>query len=184
MEHIFIIGNSNGLIVSNNLIIVMGLPGTGKTYFARALAQHIGASHFNSDVTRKVLSREPGYSSREKGDVYDKLYRDVKSELAAGRTVVLDATFSLSKYREPYMDLATRLGYGLHIILIEADEALIKERVSVKRPDSDADFEVYKKIKSEYEKIEQDHTMIESGKDNLKEMIASAMDYIQRDNQL
>lgn len=43
-------------------ILVMGLPGAGKTTFARTLAPLINAVVFNADAVRENLSRDLGFS--------------------------------------------------------------------------------------------------------------------------
>lgn len=43
-------------------ILIMGLPGAGKTTLARILASTLGAVHFNADEVRANLSRDLGFS--------------------------------------------------------------------------------------------------------------------------
>ncbi|MDH7794240.1 MULTISPECIES: adenylyl-sulfate kinase [unclassified Beijerinckia] len=46
----------------NHKILIMGLPGSGKTTLARKLAPLLHAVHFNADDVRQNLSRDLGYS--------------------------------------------------------------------------------------------------------------------------
>jgi hypothetical protein len=43
-------------------ILVMGLPGAGKTTLAGVLARRLGAVHFNADEVRAHVSRDLGFS--------------------------------------------------------------------------------------------------------------------------
>lgn len=43
-------------------ILVMGLPGSGKTTLATALAKQLNAEHFNADLVRATLSKDLGFS--------------------------------------------------------------------------------------------------------------------------
>ncbi len=43
-------------------ILIMGLPGAGKTTLARALLRRVAAVHFNADAVRREISRDLGFS--------------------------------------------------------------------------------------------------------------------------
>ena len=47
-------------------ILIMGLPGAGKTTLARALLRRINAVHFNADDVRREVSRDLGFSEADR----------------------------------------------------------------------------------------------------------------------
>jgi len=47
-------------------ILIMGLPGAGKTTLAMALAPRLGAVHFNADEVRKHLNKDLGFSAADR----------------------------------------------------------------------------------------------------------------------
>ncbi len=47
-------------------ILVMGLPGAGKTTLALALSPRIRAVHFNADAVRREISRDLGFSAQDR----------------------------------------------------------------------------------------------------------------------
>jgi hypothetical protein len=47
-------------------ILVMGLPGAGKTTLSRLLAAHLGAVHFNNDDIRQHVNRDLGFSLEDR----------------------------------------------------------------------------------------------------------------------
>jgi predicted kinase len=55
------------------IIIVMGLPGSGKSYFAQRLAITINADYISSDRVRKTMMSSRTYSTKEKLLVYDEM---------------------------------------------------------------------------------------------------------------
>ena len=48
------------------IVIVMGLPGSGKSYFASRLAAAIHATYISSDKVRKILIARRTYLEKEK----------------------------------------------------------------------------------------------------------------------
>jgi adenylylsulfate kinase len=46
----------------NKKILIMGLPGSGKTTLAKILAQKLKAVHFNADEVRHNINRDLGFS--------------------------------------------------------------------------------------------------------------------------
>jgi adenylylsulfate kinase len=50
----------------NRKILIMGLPGAGKTTLARALAPRLNAVHFNADEVRREISADLGFSEPDR----------------------------------------------------------------------------------------------------------------------
>lgn len=160
------------------LIIVSGLPGSGKSYFASRLARHLGATYLSSDALRKDLINEPLYSLEEKERVYVNLMTKASEALRAGRSVVLDATFHTTARRQNVAQLGAESGVSPHWIEVFAAEPIIRARLAKKRPDSDADTAVYEKIMRESEPLSEDHLRLESTQSNLADMIEKALRYL------
>ena len=160
------------------IVIVFGLPGSGKTYFAKHVAEMLGAIYISSDKLRKELFATPSYSSQERMLVYDEMLRRTMQAAEHGKEVVLDATFYTNELREKFIKAVQRT---THVFLIEvfADEDLIKERLANPREDSDADFEVYKMLKSKWETFGEDHHLVlQSNNTNITDMLERTADYL------
>ncbi len=136
------------------LFAVGGMSGTGKTTLARAVAPQLGASPgavvLRSDEVRKRLSGvaptdrlppgayAPGMSDR----VHAALFAEAKSLLAAGRSVILDATFLDPEHRGAAADLADRLGLPFAAVWLEGTPEVLKTRLAGRSGDaSDADVQ-------------------------------------------
>jgi predicted kinase len=160
------------------VIIIFGLPGSGKSYFAKALAVQLQATYINSDNIRQSLEKHNSYSTEDKYAVYDLMLKKMLSAATKHKTVIVDATFyknRLKKRFSSYIPSSKRIFF----IEIVASEELIHKRLSNKRDDSDADFAVYKKIKSEWEEAYFPHLVLESTNRNIREMLHKTLDYIQ-----
>lgn len=147
---------------TSKLVMVVGLPGTGKSTFSRALAERLGARHLNSDVIRTELGLRGQYSPEDKARVYQKLQEQTEALLDAGATVIVDATLYREDLRQPYTRLAQQLARPILWIELQTGEDTIKERVSEQRPYSEADLAVYRKIKARYEPLKAHHLILET----------------------
>ncbi|HQU60481.1 MAG TPA: AAA family ATPase, partial [Saprospiraceae bacterium] len=69
------------------LVVVLGLPGTGKTTFARMLAQRLGALHFNTDIIREELGLKGQYGEVAKQRVYQSMEARARAALQKKQAV-------------------------------------------------------------------------------------------------
>lgn len=162
----------------HRIVIVMGLPGSGKSYFAKKLAEKFTAVYINSDTVRKDLGAMGRYSFEDKLLVYKEMAKLTEQQVHENETIIVDATFYLKTMRDIFIGLADKKEAQIIFIYIIADEALIKSRLEKSRIDSEADFAVYEKVKNQFEKINIPHQEIESTENNIDSMISIAKEYI------
>jgi predicted kinase len=160
------------------VIIVFGLPGSGKSYLASHLASKIDAVYINSDQVRLTLFPFRTYSDEEKKLVYRFILKQAQLELSKGKDVVLDGTFYKTEIRDEF----TRTLHAFSPCFIEviADESLILQRLKRPRKFSEADASVFTLIKTQWEPMQDDHLILTSTDSNLEEMIRQALAYIHR----
>ena len=156
------------------VIVVFGLPGVGKTYFASTLAKRIGALHLSTDKVRKDMNLRD-YDEQSKLLVYEELLNKVERASRTHQHIILDATLYKRVIADEIRQKILALGSQLVWIEIVADESLIIDRLRKSRPDSDADYKVYLKVKKEFEPFPGDHLTIESTNNNIDEMIRIAL---------
>lgn len=161
------------------LVIVLGLPGSGKSYFAKRLAAKLNAEYINSDLLRKKFSMSGKYSQKDKTLVYLEMEKLAEGFIQAKRLVVVDATFYLRKLRDRFISLSQRLFCPYYLIQIVTDEELAVKRVSKPRKDSEADYAVYQLLKKEFESVDSPHLTISSTGDNIDQMLELAYTYIE-----
>lgn len=160
------------------VVIVCGLPGSGKSYFASHLASVLHAEYINSDKLRKELGAAGKYSLGDMLAIYNELVRVTGEILKQKQIIVVDATFYLDSMRQMFQSRVRHWRSEICFIHVYADESLVRERLSKPRTDSEADFKVYLHIKDQFEKIEGPHLEIESTNDNLTSMLDKAVAYI------
>jgi len=161
------------------LIIVIGLPGTGKTTFSRALSERIGALHLNTDIIRDSIGKRGQYDPGTKALVYEQMQRRCGEALATGQTVVVDGTFYQKEARDNFERVAREQQKAAYWIQLQADEDRIRERVARKRTYSEADFDVYLKIKSQFEPLQRECLYLTTNRrEDLNMLLDKAIDYI------
>ena len=145
------------------LICVAGLPGSGKSVVARRLAERLDALLLRTDATRKELFPAPDYSPQEGARTYAEFHRRAEEGLAAGRSVVMDATFHSQASRAQAQAIARRLGVPWRLLLVTAPEEIVRERIARRANDiSDADFQVYLEMAAIFEPVTEEHTVIDN----------------------
>src|SRR5690606_38766419 len=102
------------------LVLVGGLPGTGKSTLARGLGEALGATLLRSDEVRKELAGIPLdrpapaafgqgiYRDTVTAETYAELVRRAEVALGMGETVVLDASWNEERWREQARAAAVR----------------------------------------------------------------------------
>ena len=106
------------------LIILGGLPGTGKTTIARELARRLGAVHLRIDRIEQAI-RDSGVIASLDDAGYRVSYVVAEDNLRLGRTVIADSVNPLQVTRRAWRDVARRAQVGameIEIICSDMDE--------------------------------------------------------------
>ena len=164
--------------ISPKLVVVFGLPGTGKTTFARALSQELGWMHLNTDVIRASLGMREQYDEKTKAFIYQKMQDLAETALKERKGLVLDGTFYREILRDSFRELAGRHGIPIKWIEVGSAEDIVRARVSKKRPFSEADFEVYRKIREAFDPLHEPCLRVYSDREELPTMIQNAVIFI------
>ena len=118
---------------SPRLIALVGLPGAGKSTFARRLAPLIDAVILESDGLRRLLFETPQHSDGESKRLFRAIEGVTLRLLLAGHSVIVDATNLRETHRKPYVDLAAKTGARLKIVHLTAPEDVILDRLAHRR---------------------------------------------------
>lgn len=140
------------------IILGAGLPGIGRSTRLKLLAKKIKAKILDSDIIRREISKKVTYRADTKFKVYQEMIKRTEKLLLKRRqSVILDATFSKEIYRQLAINLARKLKISYYLIEFFCSDKVVqqrfKERAKEKKPVSTADWQVYQKIKKEFEPI-------------------------------
>ncbi|MEO0075660.1 MAG: AAA family ATPase [candidate division WOR-3 bacterium] len=173
------------------LIMIMGLPGVGKTYLAQHLADAIGAYHFSTDIIRKEITNTPIekhcfegygkgiYTKEISAQTYQTLYERTENYLTQSKAVIIDATFSYQQSRNEAKELAIKNNADFYIINCTCPERLVLQRMKKRQQEfslSDATPEIYYRIRENFEAVKDIKNYLEIDtsrpiKTNLKKII-------------
>lgn len=148
------------------LILVGGLPGTGKSVLARRIGRSLGIPVVTSDVVRKELAGRPIDSHDpqhyEQGiyqpalteKTYQAMLEQARNQLADGRSIVLDATFLDPAWREAARDVAAAAGGDVLLIETLAPREVVRARLVRRAAEggdpSEAHLEVYDGMRARF----------------------------------
>jgi len=153
------------------LIVVSGLPGTGKSFFCRKLAERLSFPILASDTSRKILFPSPQYKESENKRLFSACHVLIEELLRKGMPVIFDATNLLEHHREYFYRAAERAGAKLILVWVEAPTEVVRQRLlarektATSQDDSEADWEVYNKMKPRREKISRNHLVVDTSQD-------------------
>lgn len=98
-----------------------GIPGAGKSAFARQFAQHLEIAHINSDRIRAELYDDAQFGSAENATVWRLSYYMAETVLAGSQSLVLDMNLPTQTLRRHLRTLATQYGAAFVVIWVQTD---------------------------------------------------------------
>ncbi len=153
------------------LVVVSGLPGSGKSHFTRQLCQRFPLARLESDALRKALFGKPTYSPEESARLFAACHQVLDRLLARGIPAVLDATNLREIHRRPLYRIAEKNRAKLILVNLEAPAALVHKRLADRRrglnpwDHSDAGPEVYQRMREQAEPLPQPHIRVDTSRD-------------------
>ncbi len=130
------------------LVVVAGLPGTGKSHLAATVAAQRAVAVVRTDTVRKAFVPQPTYSPVESGRVYRACHAMLRTLLAKGYPTLFDATNLTAAGRRTLRCIACAAGVPYFLVWVEAAPEIVRARL-VRRGqgapayDSDAGWSVY-----------------------------------------
>jgi predicted kinase len=166
------------------IVVMAGLPGTGKSTIARALADRLSGTVLSKDDIRHTLftPRDVEYSTRQDDFCMEIMLQTAEYILinSPDRFVFLDGrTYSRSYQIERVADFATRLKQSFRVIECVCSEGTAKSRLqkSHGHPAANRNYELYKEVKAQFEEITAPKLLLDTDH-NLQQAIAKAVEFL------
>jgi predicted kinase len=158
------------LMPMTTYILMAGLPGTGKSTLAEALARELNGVVLSKDAVRAALFSGPLTDyTREQDDLCFGMVLDAASYLArrnATEFIFLDGrTFSRSEQIEQAIRAAELVGCAWRIILTTCSDAVAEERLVAdvaRHPAANRTLGLYREIEARFEPITRPHVEIDT----------------------
>ena len=154
---------------STVLIVVSGLPGTGKSYFSARLVEKLDYIILESDALRKQLFSPPIYSAEESTSLFRVIHQLIEYLLKKGVSVILDATNLSESHREHLYNIAEKCHARLVLVETKAPPELVFSRLERRKGGegnkSDADWSIYQQMAPTAEKIRRHHYSVDTSRD-------------------
>jgi predicted kinase len=151
------------------LLLFSGLPGTGKSFLARKVAEQLPCVIVESDFVRKTLTRaNPEYTPHESSFIHRISHKVVERLLLEGHNVIHDATNLAESHREQLYRVVARTHAKLVIVRIIAPVEIVQERLAQRFNHrdpldlSDADWGVHEQLRAEQDQVRRPHLVVDT----------------------
>ena len=164
------------------LVVISGLPGTGKSHFSRQLTERVPLAMLETDALRRALFSVPTYSASESSRLFRLTHALIGELLDRGVPVLLDATNLVETHRRRLYTIADQRDVKLVLVRMEAPPEVVRERLADRnrqeqREDhSDADWSVYQRMRRSEEPISRGHITVDTSRE-----IGAAVDKVVRE---
>ena len=150
------------------LVVLVGLPASGKSRVAEELRAQTGAVVLESDALRRLLFARRTYSALESRRLFVAIHAAAEELLADGVSVILDATNVSEAEREPLYEMAERHGVKLVLVQVTAPPSVLRRRLTRRAADgasrSEASVRVYERMRPRAEEIGRPHHVIDTSR--------------------
>ncbi|MGH9214261.1 MAG: AAA family ATPase [Acidimicrobiales bacterium] len=167
------------------LVVMSGLPGTGKSAIADALGYELGAPVLSVDSIETAIWRCGIAPSFETGvAAYEVAAALAEHQLSLGLTAITDSVSSIEVARDMWRRAASRAGAGLRIIeVICSDGRVHRQRLASRRRDIEGfpepSWGEVQQRRAEWEAWTEDRLVIDTVR-TIDENLADALSFLSR----
>lgn len=119
------------------LLMMIGLPGAGKSFFATQFATTFNTPLVSADRVRFELFAHPAYSAEEHNIISRILGNELQELLKTKSTILIDGNCNTAAERKQLAAAAKKYGYESLIVWVQTDEATAQQRATRRKPSKD-----------------------------------------------
>ncbi|GAB4264998.1 MAG: hypothetical protein Kow0080_04720 [Candidatus Promineifilaceae bacterium] len=160
-----------------SLLLMVGLPGTGKSSVVEGVQNYFSCVVISSDNIRLQMRNQPTYTAAEMMLVYEVCYSLIEARLRRGQRVIFDATNYLAARRQRVMEVARRCGAPVAVCYVQASQDVIRQRMLMRASNrrrktdlSDADWAVYQWMVEAQEPVMVEHLIVDTTNASVEEL--------------
>lgn len=112
------------------IIIMMGVPGAGKTFFARQFANKLNIGYISEDRIRHDIFNPAKFTQDEQSTVRRVMGYMIEELSRVKRHIILDGRFLSSNERQKIHQVMNTAGYQSLTVWVQTEEDLAKRRAS------------------------------------------------------
>ena len=174
------------LETGGSLLIMVGLPGAGKSFMVRHLRQHVPSTLVSTDQIRRLISDQPNYAAAEVAHNYEVCFALTEKRLARRQRVIFDGSNYLAARRQHLREIARRYQVPHAVVRVQASPEVSRARliqrsrarVNGKGHElSDAGWEVYRWMVAIQEPIDGPHLVLDTSASPVEELTAQVYQY-------
>ncbi len=104
------------------VIMIIGLPGSGKSFFGRQFAEMFGAPIVSTDFVRSTISPESTHNLNEDAVVSTLVNNEITELMKTKKTFIIDGSMNTRTARFAVERAALSKGYGKLTVWVQTDE--------------------------------------------------------------
>ncbi|WYV99145.1 ATPase [Pseudomonas phage vB_PpuM-Amme-3] len=101
------------------LYLIRGLPGSGKSTFAKCLAKSLSARHYEADMYHTIPTGVYNWKPENVHAAHEWCQEYTRKAMEVGLPVVVSNTLTTPKELEPYLAMALEFGYRVTSLVVE-----------------------------------------------------------------